>query len=135
MIQRHKEKSTPARERDRERKLALAPLFICFSLPGPVLCKLGWPGVLFVLPEVLTQSSDLSLFYFCGLFPSLSFSHHHFGLLFPILPIRSITFYGVVVIFAIFYKLQGITQAQISVAGCLLSKQRSRFRILEMKFH
>ena len=30
-------------------------------------------------------SSDLSLFYFHGFFPSLSFSHHHFGLLFPIL--------------------------------------------------
>jgi len=37
-----------------ERELALAPLFICFSLPGPVLCKLGQPGVLFILPEVLT---------------------------------------------------------------------------------
>ena len=37
-----------------ERELALAPLFICLSLPGPVLCKLGQPGVLFVLPEVLT---------------------------------------------------------------------------------
>ena len=30
-------------------------------------------------------SSDLSSFNFCGLFPSLSFSHHHSGLLFPIL--------------------------------------------------
>ena len=39
---------------ERERELALAPLFICLSLPGPVLCKLGQPGVLFVLPEVLT---------------------------------------------------------------------------------
>ena len=38
----------------RERELALALLFICLSLPGPVLCKLGQPGVLFVLPEVLT---------------------------------------------------------------------------------
>ena len=46
LIQRHKEKSTPARRRERE--LALAPLFICLSLPGPVLCKLGQPGVLFV---------------------------------------------------------------------------------------
>ena len=41
-------------EREREKELALAPLFICLSLPGPVLCKLGQPGVLFVLPEVLT---------------------------------------------------------------------------------
>ena len=52
VIQRHEEKSTPACGRVRE--LALAPLFICFSLPGPVLCKLGQSGVLFVLPEVLT---------------------------------------------------------------------------------
>ena len=33
----------PAGERE---KRALAPLFICFSVPGPVLCKLGQPGVL-----------------------------------------------------------------------------------------
>ena len=46
LTQRHKE--------ERERELALAPLFICFSLPWPVLCKLGQAGVLFVLPEVLT---------------------------------------------------------------------------------
>ena len=50
-IQRCEEKSAPARVRG---ELALAPLFICFSLPGPVLCKLGQPGVLFILPEVLT---------------------------------------------------------------------------------
>ena len=31
------------------------------------------------------QSSDLSLFHFCRLLPSLSFSHLYFGLLFPIL--------------------------------------------------
>ena len=53
-IQRRQEKSAPAHGRVGERELALAPLFICFSLPGPVLCKLGQPGVLFVLPEVLT---------------------------------------------------------------------------------
>ena len=64
------------REREGERELALAPLFICLSLPGPVLYKLGQAGVLFVLPEVLTLV----------LGPSLSFSHRHFGLLFPILP-------------------------------------------------
>ena len=72
----------------RERESALAP-FMFFPPPGPALCKLGQPGVLFVLPEVLTlvlrPFFDLRLFYFCGLFPSLSFSLHHFGLLFPIL--------------------------------------------------
>ena len=65
----------------------LAPLFICFFLPPrPALCKLGRPGVLFVLPEVLTLVLGPSLFSFRGLYPSLSFSHRHSGLLFPILP-------------------------------------------------
>ena len=62
--------------------------FCFFRPPGPALCKLGLVGSA-VLPEVLTPvlrpSFDLSLFYFCGLFPSLSFSHYYFGLLFPIL--------------------------------------------------
>ena len=49
-IQRREEKRARVR---RESELALAPLFICFSLPRPVLCKLGQPGVLFVLPEVV----------------------------------------------------------------------------------
>ena len=31
------------------------------------------------------QSLDLPLFYFCRIFPPLSFSQHHSGLLFPIL--------------------------------------------------
>ena len=75
----------PQRAGERERELALAPLFICLSLPGPVLCKLGQPGVLFVLPEVLTPVLRSS-FPFRGLFPSLSCSHRRFGLLFPVLP-------------------------------------------------
>ena len=62
----------------------LAPLFMFFPSPGPALCKWAWPGVLIDLKSSL-QSPDLLLFYFCELFPSLSFSHHHFGLLFPIL--------------------------------------------------
>ena len=72
-----------------ERGSPLAPLFMCFFLPpGPGLCKLGL-GRSAALPEVLTQvlgpSLDLPPFYFRGLSPSLSFSHRHFGLLFPIL--------------------------------------------------
>ena len=35
---------------------SLALLFICLSLPGSVLCKLGQPGELLVLPEVLGPS-------------------------------------------------------------------------------
>ena len=57
----------PHRAGEREGELALAPLFIWFSLPGPVLCKLGQPGVLFVSPRVLTRSSGLPVFCFLGL--------------------------------------------------------------------
>ena len=76
------------RERERERK-PFGSSFLCFFLPpGPVLCKLSL-GRSAVLSEVLTPvlgpSFDLALLYFLGLFPSLSFSHRHFGLLFPIL--------------------------------------------------
>ena len=39
---------------------------------------------LFYLSSLL-RSSDLLLFYFWGLLPSLSFSHRHSGLLFPVL--------------------------------------------------
>ena len=62
----------PQRAGERERELALAPLFIHLSLPGPVLCKLGQPGVLFVLPEVLTPVLGPSFVLFSQLFPSLS---------------------------------------------------------------
>ena len=78
--QRHEEKSAIARWAGE-----LWLFFLCFSLPGPVLCKLGQPGVLFVLPEVLTPVLRPSFVLFSQLFPSRSFSHHHSGLLFPIL--------------------------------------------------
>ena len=82
-----REECPVARERG---KRALAPLFICFSVPGPVLRKLGQPGVLlfylgFSLRSSDFPSEDLPLFYFQGLLPSRSFSHRHSGLLFPIL--------------------------------------------------
>ena len=76
----------PQRTGERERELALAPLFICFSLPGPVLCKLGHPGVLFVSPEVLTPVLGPSFVSFSRAFPFLFSNHSHFGLLFPVLP-------------------------------------------------
>ena len=53
--------------------------------PGPALCKLGQPGVLFVLPEVLTPVLRPSV-SFSRAFPCLVCSHRHFGLLFPVLP-------------------------------------------------
>ena len=37
------------------------------SSPGPALRKLGQPGVLFLLPEVLALVLGLPLFYFAGL--------------------------------------------------------------------
>ena len=65
------EESTPALRR--ESPSPLAPLFICFSLPGPVLCKLGQPGVFFVLPEVLTPVLVPSFVLFLWAFPFLVF--------------------------------------------------------------
>ena len=73
--------------REREKKpLAPGHLFLCFFLP------LGLPYVnwasqercLFYLRSSL-WSWDLPLFYFHRVFPSLSLSHRHSGLLFPIL--------------------------------------------------
>ena len=69
----------------RERAGFGASFYMSLSLPVPVLCKLGQPGVLFVLPEVLTPVLGPSFVLFLGLFPSRSFSHRHSGLLFPML--------------------------------------------------
>ena len=60
--------------------------YMFFLLPLRLPC-INWAsqeGCLFYLRFSL-QSLDLPLFYFRRLFPSLSFSHHHSGLLFPIL--------------------------------------------------
>ena len=62
----------------------LAPLFTFFL---PLSLYVNWASqecFLFYLRSSL-QSSDLPLFYFHRFFPSLSFSHRHSGLLFPIL--------------------------------------------------
>ena len=86
-VERGREKERTQWEREQERALG-SSFYIFFLLPGPALCKLGLVRSP-VLPEVLTPvlgpSFDLPLFYFRRLFPSLSFSHCHFGLLFPIL--------------------------------------------------
>ena len=61
--------------------------FYMFYLLPMSLPYVNWAsqeGCLFYLRFSL-GSSDLPLFYFHGLFPSLSSSHCHFGLLFPIL--------------------------------------------------
>ena len=73
-------------EQRREASVLLGFLLYIYLLSlQSALCKMCQSGGLFVLSEVLTGSQDLPLFYFCGLFPSLSFSHHPSVLLFPIL--------------------------------------------------
>ena len=68
--QRREEKSFPARGKERERKFWL--LFLCLSLPEPVLRKLGQPG-LFVLPEVLNPVLGPSFVLFSWAFLFLLF--------------------------------------------------------------
>ena len=80
-IQIHEETCAPVCGRERER--AFAPLFICLSVPGPVLCKLGQPEVLFVLPEVLTPVLGPSFVLFLWAFPFLGFSPPPFWTPFP----------------------------------------------------
>ena len=73
-------KDTKRREREsahtrrRETPGPLAPLFYVFSPPlGPALCKSGQPGVLFVLPEVLTSVLRPSFVQFFQAFPFIVF--------------------------------------------------------------
>ena len=78
---------TQKRWRDERESSILAPLFMCFFLLLLSLLWVNWAsqeGCSLHLRFSL-RSSDLPLFYFHGLFPSLSFSHCHSGLLFPIL--------------------------------------------------
>ena len=83
------EKRPSMQERERESQLWLLFLYVYLSLG---LSCVNWASqecCLFYLRSSV-WSSDLLLLYFHGLFPSLSFSHRHFGLLFPILPTYSI---------------------------------------------
>ena len=69
---------------ERERPLALWLLFLYIFLLPLGLPYVNWASqdcCFFYLWSSL-RSSELPLFYFCGLFPSLSFSYRHFGLLF-----------------------------------------------------
>ena len=75
----------------RERAPPFGSSFYMFFLTPPPPLSLpyvNWASqecCLFYLRSSL-RSSDLPLFYFRRLFPCLSFSHRHSGLLFPILP-------------------------------------------------
>ena len=77
------------REEKRGSSPCRLPPFIHLSPPPPtpILPYVNWAiqkGCLFYLRSSL-QSLDLPSFYFLRPFPSLSFSHRHFGLHFPIL--------------------------------------------------
>ena len=76
-----------ARRRERETSSPLAPLFIYYFLLPLGLLYVNWASQLCYLFSLRPSlwSSDLPLLYFRGLFPSLSFSHCHSGLIFPIL--------------------------------------------------
>ena len=84
-VRAHRSKDTRRRvpQHVGESELALAPLFICLPLPGPVLCKLGQPGVLLVLPEVLTPVLGPSFVLFSWAFPFLVFQPSPFWTPFP----------------------------------------------------
>ena len=76
---------------ERERPPALWLLFSCLS-PPLGLPYVNWASQECCLshPRSSLRSSDLPLFCFPRLFLSLSFSRHHSGLLFPILPNKTI---------------------------------------------
>ena len=83
---RHEGMLTQRHEEKRGEPWPFGSSFCMFFLP------LGLPYVNWASQECCLsylrsslRSSDFPLFYFHRLFPSLSFSHHHFGLLFPIL--------------------------------------------------
>ena len=85
---RHEGGPTQKKQRE-ERDSVLAPLFMFFLLPLslPYVNWASQESCLFHLSFSL-RSSELPLFYlfyFWGLFPSLSFSHHYSGPLFWIL--------------------------------------------------
>ena len=69
----------------------LAPLFICFFLLLLDLPYVIWASQECCLFYLRSSLPSLPLIYFLGLFPSLSFSHGHSGLLFPILTWPSIS--------------------------------------------
>ena len=84
-IQRREEKSALAHRRERERESFGSSFYVFLSPMGlPFVNWVSQECCLFYLRSSL-QYSDLSLFYFRGLFSSLSFSRRHLGLLFPIL--------------------------------------------------
>ena len=62
------------RERETDPQPFGSSFYMSFPFPGPALCKLGQPGVLFALPEVLTPVLGPSFVLFSRGFPFLVFS-------------------------------------------------------------
>ena len=60
-------------EREREPQPFGSSFYVFSPPPGPALCKLGQPGVLFVLPDVLTPVYRLSFVLFLWAFHFLVF--------------------------------------------------------------
>ena len=84
---RHEGRLTQRHEQKPPAQFWLFVLYVFFSHLPLSLLYVNWAsqeGCLFYLRSSL-WSSDLPLFYFQGLSPSLSFIHHYSGLLFPIL--------------------------------------------------
>ena len=73
------------REEKPQAQFWLLYMFFLLPLSLPYINWASQEGCLFYLRSSL-WSSDLPLFYFHRLFLSLSFSHGHSGLLFPLLP-------------------------------------------------
>ena len=75
-------------ERENERRGERDPPALWLLFLYVFFLSLGLPYVIWASQECCLfylRSSHLPLFCFRGLFPSLSFSHRHSGLLFPIL--------------------------------------------------
>ena len=76
---------TPREERERptasERPSPGPWLLSLHIFSSPWLCLLNWESQEYLRSSF--WSLDLPLFYFRGILPFLSFSHHHSGLLFP----------------------------------------------------
>ena len=68
-----REEKEREREREREPRPFGSSFYDFFSPPGPTLCKLGQPGVLFVVPEVFTLVLRPSFYLFSQAFPFLVF--------------------------------------------------------------
>ena len=67
----------------RETPSPLRPLSMFFPPPGPALCKLGQPGLLVVLPEVLTLAFGPSFVLFLQPFSFLFLYSPSFWIPFP----------------------------------------------------